>query len=256
MTEIFKRRLWLPVLLILTGFFFDFVLTGYHFSAQICYGLAALWLVRRLIALLSLKHPKGGRIMQLILTVLIAAGLTVVTVTGIMIYKASLGTPDPACEYVLVLGSKVRGTEPSLSLKNRIDAAYTYLTENPEDIAILSGGQGPDEGISEAQCMYEHLTERGIDGSRLWLEDRSTSTWENLHFSLDLIQEKTGARPEKLAVISSEYHLYRAGMFARACGVGFAGIPAKTTIVTLRINYFLREIAGVWHYILLGGRYQ
>ena len=110
--------------------------------------------------------------------------------------------------------------------------------------------------ISSEQALQEQVEAMGIDPSRLWMEDQATSTWENLNFSLDMIEEKTGQRPEELGVLSSEYHLFRASLFADACGVEFLGIPAKTTKLSLRVNYFMREVAGVWHYLLLGGQYD
>ena len=57
-------------------------------------------------------------------------------------------------------------------------------------------------------------------------------------------------------MLSSEYHLFRASLFARACDVGFIGIPAKTSRTSQLINHCMREVAGVWHYILLGGQYD
>ena len=104
--------------------------------------------------------------------------------------------------------------------------------------------------------MYRELATLGIDPKRLWIEDEATSTWENLNFSLDLIEEKTGERPAKLGVLSSEYHLFRASLFAKACDVEFVGIPAKTSRLSQAVNHFMREVAGVWHYLLLGGQYD
>ena len=104
--------------------------------------------------------------------------------------------------------------------------------------------------------MYQGLTEKGIAPDRLWLEDKATSTWENLNFSLDLIEEKTGTRPEKIGIISSEYHHFRARLFADACKVESVLIPAQTSVFTQRINHFMREVAGVWHYLILGGQYE
>ena len=101
--------------------------------------------------------------------------------------------------------------------------------------------------------MYEKLVELGIDPDRIWMEDKATSTWENLNFSLDLIEEKTGLRPETVAIVSSEYHLHRAGMFARQLGMEAELVRAETDIAPLRWNYFLREIVAVWYYIILGG---
>ena len=110
--------------------------------------------------------------------------------------------------------------------------------------------------MTEGQAMYDELIKLGIDPDRVWVEDKATSTWENLKLSLDLIQEKTGQRPEKLGVLSSEYHLFRASLLAKACQVEFVGIPAPTSRLSQMINHFMREVAGVWHYILLGGQYD
>ena len=104
--------------------------------------------------------------------------------------------------------------------------------------------------------MYRELVLLGIDPKRLWKEDQATSTWENMHFTLDLIEEKTGHRPEKLGVLSSEYHLFRASLFAKANGVDFVGIPARTSRLGQTVNHFMREVAGVWHYLILGGQYD
>ena len=113
-----------------------------------------------------------------------------------------------------------------------------------------------DEPITEAACMYDGLVARGIDPDRLWKEDKATSTWENMKFTLDLVERKTGTRPTKISVLSSEYHLFRASLFAKACDVEFVGIPAKTSRWGQRINHFMREVAGVWHYLILGGQYD
>ena len=157
---------------------------------------------------------------------------------------------------MVVLGAKVRAEGPSVSLMDRIRAAKTYLDSHPDVIAVVSGGQGTDEPMTEARCMYEELVELGVDPQRIWIEDQATSTWENLNFSLNLIEEKTGTRPGKIGILSSEYHLFRASLFADACGVESVGIPAATSRLPQKINHFMREVAGVWHYLLLGGQYD
>ena len=121
---------------------------------------------------------------------------------------------------------------------------------------VVSGGQGPDEPMTEAQAMCDALIALGIPPERIWLEENATSTWENITFSLDLIEEKTGLRPEKIGVLSSEYHLFRASLLAEKCNVDFVGIPARTSRFSQKVNHFMREVAGVWHYILLGGQYE
>ena len=144
-------------------------------------------------------------------------------------------------------------TKPSLSLQERLDAAYQYLVTYPDAVCVVSGGQGNGEDITEAQCMYNELTARGIEADRVWMEHRATNTRENVRYSLDIIEERTGIRPTEIGLISSEYHLYRAGLLAHEENVTAYTIPAKTTWLALRNNYFLREIVAVWYYTLLGG---
>ncbi len=235
---------------------FGSVLRGYSFTALVCVCLMGVLLFYNVAAAMEKKLPRFTKVVRMIFTVCLCIGLLVVGITEAVIIVASFGSPETPCQYIVVLGAKVRDDGPSVALQNRIDAAYDYMTAHPDAIAVVSGGQGPDEPETEAACMYRELTARGIPTERIWLEDRATSTWQNLHYTMDLIQEKTGFRPEKLGVISSEYHMFRASLFARACDVEFVGIPAHTTRFSQMVNHFMREVAGVWHYILLGGSYD
>ena len=248
---------WLiPLFFFVLGIFFYSFIHGHSFLGLICFGIAGVIVCYYLIALLKTRHFMAPRVLRTILSTGLCLGILIFAATEAVIIDASFGDPEEACEYMVVLGAKVNGTSPSVSLSDRINAAYDYLIQHPQVIAILSGGQGADEEISEAQCMYNELTAMGIDPQRLWLEDKATSTWENLHFTLDLIEEKTGTRPTKLGILSSEYHLFRASLFADACGIESVGIPAATSWPTIRLNYYLREVAGVWHYLILGGQYH
>ncbi len=224
-----------------------------NFLGLVCFALAALISLYFGISILSRRHLMAGKLLYSILTGLLCLGLLAVSVTGAYVARDARGGAGEACPYIIVLGAKVNGTEPSRILQARIDAAYAYLTEHPDAIAVLSGGQGADEGISEAECMFQQLTDMGIPAQRLWLEEASTSTWENIEFSLALIEEKTGSRPALVGLVTSEFHLLRAGLFARDLGAQAVGIPAETDNVLHLCNYFLREIAGVWHYFILGG---
>lgn len=248
---------WLPAaLLCALGLFLRFGLVGYSFSALVCFFLAGLlvcaWALNRLVK----KFGPKLRWLRTSFYCCLAVGFAVVAVTEGFILHASLGDPEESCDYIVVLGCMVRPDGPSVSLQNRIDAAYDYLTEHPEVIAVVSGGQGPDEPMTEAKCMYDALVEKGIDPERIWIEDKATSTWANLEFSLELIEARTGTRPARLGILSSEYHLFRASLLARDLGVEAVGIPAKTTLLPQAVNHFMREVAGVWHYILLGGQYD
>ena len=243
-------------LLAALAFFLKFCVPGYSFSALVCCCLMAIILFYTVMPMISLRFPLFGRVVTRAFTVILVIGLLVVGVTEAIIIHASFGSPKEQVEYMVVLGAKVNPDGPSVSLWDRICGAYEYMDAHPEVIAVLSGGQGSDEPITEAECMYRELVNLGIDPKRLWKEENATSTWENLHFTLDLIEEKTGNRPQKLGVLSSEYHLFRASLFSKANDVEFVGIPARTSRLSQMINHFMREVAGVWHYILLGGQYE
>ena len=185
-----------------------------------------------------------------ILLVLLCLIIMVFSVTGVVIMHGA--TADKGeFQYLLVLGTVVEGTEPSAMLSDRIQGAYDYLTAHPDTICIVSGGKGDEVNLSEAECMYNELVEMGIDPARILMEDRATSTVENFQFSLALIEEETGVRPETLGVLSSEFHLFRARMFARQAGVTPIAIPAHTSDVTTFVTYLLREIPLVWYYGLI-----
>ncbi len=248
--------LWLLVPLGIIYYFCKFVLPGYSFTALVCLCLAAVILFYTAMPFLGQHFPGLAKVLTLGVTAVLVFGFCVCAVTEALIIKASFGDPGEQVDYVVVLGAKVRDDGPSVSLWDRIYAARDYLEAHPHTVAVLSGGKGKDEPMSEAQCMFTELLALGIEPGRLWQEDKAESTWENIRFSLDLIQKETGARPTKIGVLSSEYHLFRASLFAKKNQVEFVGIPARTSRLSQRINHFMREVAGVWHYIILGGNYS
>jgi len=235
------------------GVFLYTAIHGHGFLGLICMVIAGIIGCYCLIGMIKEQNFMAVKILHTGFTSVLCIGLLAVAVTETVIIRGSHGEPEKEVPYVIVLGCKVNGTTPSLSLQDRIHAAYDYLSKFPNTIAVLSGGKGTDERISEAQCMFNELTAKGIAPERLWLEEKATSTKENLQYSLDLIEEKTGTRPNSIGLLSSEYHLYRGGLYAKACGVEAVGIPAKTSWPTIKLNYYLREVGGVWYHLILGG---
>lgn len=246
----FPVLLSVAALFFLFGLFLYFGIAGFSFSACICFGISAVLVCFRLILLLPAKPKK---ILLWCLSSLLCIGLLLAIVTGALILCAQSGTQSADSEYLVVLGAGVNGTTPSYILRTRIEAAYDYLSANPQVQCIVSGGQGNGEDISEAQCMFDHLTAMGIDPSRIWLEDRSTSTKENLAYTLEVITQKTGQAPDRLILLSNDFHLYRAGLFAAQQGIAVETVPANTGWASLYINYFLREIVCIWYLIVFGG---
>ena len=230
---------------VLVGFF-----PGYRFSAGVCFGIAAVIGLFQLLIRLGKTYPKLSKFLRQAFTLCLSLVILAAAVTGAAIMGASYGRTEQACGRLIVLGAGVNGTVPSLSLRERLDAAYDYLQEHPNTICVVSGGQGSGEDITEAECMYRYLTAKGIDPQRIIQEDQATSTQENLAYSMELIGTQHAS---SVGIVSSEYHLYRARLMARELGMDPIMIPAKTTYLSLRVNYFLREIAAVWYYMIFGG---
>lgn len=240
--------------LALLAYIFKYRMAGYGFSALVCMAALAVVAFYAVMEALGVRYPRFTWWSTRVFTVCLTVGLAVCAVTEGFIIKAALGSPKAEiaqCDYVVVLGAKVRPEGPSVSLWDRIYGAQKLLEENPSMIAVVSGGQGPDEVQTEAACMYENLVDLGIAPERIWMEEQAESTAENIAFSLDLIEEKTGTRPTRLLVLSSEYHLLRASLYARQQNVKFVGAAATTSRITMLLNHAMREVAGVWHWILL-----
>lgn len=208
-----------------------FALVGHDFLGYGCWALAALLVL----------YPALRRRGRLVLTALLALGCAAFLAFEIPVVHAARTDEDPEADYLIVLGAGVNGSEPSLSMVNRLEAAQAYLETYPDAVAIVSGGQGAGEDVTEAVAMYDWLVARGVDPARILREDASTSTQENLENSFALIRARGGNPADGVAIVSSEYHLYRARALARALGATPLGVAAETTLPTMRVNYFIRE---------------
>ena len=189
----------------------------------------------------KLNQKKTGKVVLRVIALLVAViTIFVISATVKMIWVAN-NAPNKETT-VVVLGCQVKPYGPSLMLSERLEAAYRYLNENKNAKCILSGGQGTDEIMSEAQCMYEWLVEKGIDKERLYIEDKSTSTRENLMFSKQIIEEN-GLEPA-ITIITNEFHQYRASKIAKSLGIEHYNVSAST-LITLLPTYYVRELGGI-----------
>lgn len=144
-------------------------------------------------------------------------------------------------DYIIVLGAHVDGTRLTLALLERTRRALQYLEENPQTKAVLSGGQGAGEQMSEAEAMYRYLTSHGIEKTRLIIEDKSTNTKENLTYSL----KKIGSTEASVGVVTNHFHVFRGVAIGRKCGCRkIYPVPARYRSWRLLI-YIPREILAV-----------
>ncbi len=177
----------------------------------------------------------------IILIILIILALLVFISVQVMITSAAAKTAPAGLDCIIVLGAKVNGTQPSGALSQRIDAAYRYLSANPDTPCIATGGQGEDEGISEAECIRRGLMSLGISEERIIMEEAATDTATNFTNSFDLLPE--GA--ENIGVVTNDFHILRALMTARELsGLNFYGISARSTPWGY-IHYCLREFCAL-----------
>ncbi|MBQ2388241.1 MAG: YdcF family protein, partial [Clostridia bacterium] len=113
-------------------------------------------------------------------------GITAIVLPLGFMIAASVDTP-PENATVIVLGCQVKGDKPSTMLRDRCRSALNFLNANPNSVCVASGGQGNGENISEAKAIFNFLTENGISLDRIYLDEKSTNTSENLSFSADII---------------------------------------------------------------------
>jgi len=154
---------------------------------------------------------------------------------------------SPGADYIIVLGAQVMGDVPSAKLRNRIEVAIDYLKDNPNTVAFLSGGQGPGENISEARAMYTEMTKVGISDSRLILEDKSTSTEENIRFTKALMSPNL----QKGIIVTNDFHIFRAVKTAQKQGLEVSGLSAKTP-KSVEMMSTIREYMDITFYYLSG----
>ena len=203
-------------------------------------------------AALLLIFNLGSESLKRAVALITAIGLIYFCLLEIPIVGNARTDKNPERGYLIVLGAGVRGTEPTLSLIHRLQAAQSYLTTYPDSKAVLSGGKGDGEDISEAQCMFNWLTERGIEPERLFIEDKSSSTMENLEFSKKIIEENGGSAADT-AIVSSPYHLYRAKLMAEKLGYESpAGVACVHGYPIYSLSMYIREAFGVTHLIVFG----
>ena len=173
-------------------------------------------------------------------------GLAVVLTVLVMMGIAAADRPvigEDAPNTVIVLGCRVYNGKPSLMLQNRINAAYDYLTAHPEAVVITTGGlDSKAEPVTEGGCAARELIAMGISPGRVYAEELSFDTRENLLFAAEIIQEY--GLDTNVAIASDNFHQLRGHIFAREAGLQ----PRSAGCVSpffLGAGYACREVVGI-----------
>lgn len=145
---------------------------------------------------------------------------------------------------MVILGCQVKPWGPSILLRDRLDKALDYWEENKNITIVVSGGQGPDEHISEAQAMYDYLVEHGVDGAQIIQEDQSYNTLQNLTYSMELLDELGCDTSAGVVVVSNGFHLTRVRMlWTRMFGSddNLSTLAAPSSHTPSRYKMYVRE---------------
>ena len=222
---------------------------GYLGIAALC--IAAVSLVYMGLRIFKQKNEKLAKTLNRVFSYGIVLFIMAVAVTEACIISDANSPTNVDADYAIVLGAGVNGTEPSRSLLARLEAALDYSDRDKDTVFILSGGQGPGEDISEAQCMKTWLEERGVDPERLITEDKAGSTLENIKFSREIIMEREPGYSGNVCIITEGYHMLRARLMAMDNGLeNVTAEGGSTGLLLLTANYYLREVFAIWYYML------
>lgn len=190
------------------------------------------------------KKRHSAHVVKKITFTAVILGLALLTGTEMLILSAAGGTGSENANTVIILGAGLRGDQPSAILRSRLETALDYLEAHPRAQAVVCGGQGPDEDYPEAWVMAAWLTEHGIAEDRIFQEDRSHNTRENLENAREILKDQGLEGP--LLLVSSRSHLFRARRLAGQLGMKTETLGAPTPQVWLIPSVYLREACSVW----------
>ena len=191
-------------------------------------------------------RPYGGRKKPVWLLALLAAVLAALLSFAVLLGVVLTGARDHIVgqpQVMVILGCKVESWGPSILLQDRLDKALDYLEDHPDLTIVVSGGQGDDEHQSEAQCMYDYLTDHGVDGGQILMEDQSHNTWENICFTQELLQAE-GVDTGEMLVVSNGFHLARVRMLWDRAWEGeytLSTLAAPSSHIPSRLKMYIRE---------------
>lgn len=241
-----SRLIPLLIILILLAFFIAPLFAG------ICnLGNTSGIIMTSLISFMLIKPDIISKIPRpvLIISGIIAfIGFIILLIINVSMIKSINDYPQNKNSTVIVLGCRVKGDRPTLMLKRRLDSAYEYLSGNPDTFVIVSGGKGNDEIMSEAECMRDYLCEKGISSDRIIMEDKSSSTYENLEFSKSIIEENNLC--SDIVIVTDGYHQLRAEMIAKRLDYENISNISAPTSPWLVPTYWVREWFGVAYQFL------
>lgn len=174
-------------------------------------------------------------------SVVLAVAAAVFTVMGLA--AADRPRAENAPGTVVLLGCQVYNGRPSLMLQGRIEAAYDYLTAHPDAVCVTTGGlDRHGEPYTEGRCAARELIAMGIAPERVYAEERSFDTRENLQFAAAIIRDN--GLDTHVVIASDNFHQYRGQLFARQAGLEAQSAGCFSPWF-LGAGYACREVVGI-----------
>ena len=187
--------------------------------------------------------------LKIVIIVCYCVAGAIFAVCGALMLSAQHDAKSVEADAVIVLGAAVHGDKVTWVLENRLNRAIEFMNAHPDAICVVSGGQGAGETVTEASAMKKYMVGQGIADERVYMEEHATNTMGNFAFSMEIIGDALG-KDARVAFVTTDFHVFRAGAVARAMGYAVTGIPAED-VWYLRLNNFLRECVGICTYALL-----
>ena len=245
-----KRWVVLAIVLLAAEVSLRLLYSPMRFTAFLLLCAAALSLVWGFLEARRARKP--FRIARRVLVGLLALGLALFAALEVQVIRWSRTDWETQPAAVVVLGAGVNGTEPSLSLLVRLEAALDYISDKPDIPIVVTGSKGPGEDISEAECMADWLIAHGVERGRVLLEDQADNTEENIRYSREILREQGVDATANIAVVSADYHLYRASLYWGTPGMVPVAAHMPGRYWTLTANYYIREALAAASLLVFG----
>lgn len=230
-----------------------YVFTGGMDIGILLPGFAGAFILLAFLFTRSNLYHKKSRFFNRIAKVTLCLFLVWLISFGVLVtafINAAVSQTDEDVQCVFVLGAGIKGETPTLVLQERLNFAIDYMNNHPSSIAIVSGGKGFGESITEAEAMNRYMVDRGIGQNRILKEEKATSTYENMLFSKKVFEDNRAELLSKVMIITSDFHMLRSKMLAERVGLQAAGISASTPWY-IYPNVLLREYLAYFKSLFL-----
>lgn len=221
--------------------------SNFNFGMLIMYIITAgLWIYglfhRQIDSFCSVGFGRGLKLLFFCGIGLFAVLLAFVAISGYT------DPPDGDEKAIIVLGAGLRKDVPSDLLRRRLDKAYDYYQQHTDLWVVVTGGQGNGETIPEGVAMARYLIEKGVPQERIIIEDKSTSTEENLLFAGELLEQHGVSKSDGVVVVSNAFHCYRAKQYAQMVGFSDVNTLAASISVSSVMPCYFREVFAILYY--------